>query len=277
MNDSAPDTVRWWGHSDRGKIRQHNEDAFLGLQFNAQESQYLGKEGETTLASYDAVFAVSDGMGGASAGEFASKIAVEKITRLLPRSFKQAAQGLQTGRADVLSELFEQIHKALLFLGNSYEDCSGMGATLTLCWLTPGWLFYGHIGDSRLYYLPSGTGTLRQLSEDDTYVGWLRRTGQISEFEARNHPGRNSLQKALGAGHQFVEPQVGAVGYERGDIFLLASDGLTDGLFDNRIEEALHQVNRATALGANPATQLVADSVRDSGRDNTTALIITLN
>lgn len=77
----------------------------------------LGKFGETSLASHDCVFAVSDGIGGAQAGEFASRIAVEKITRLLPRAFRQAGQGMEAGFADVLAELYTQIHRALLFLG----------------------------------------------------------------------------------------------------------------------------------------------------------------
>ena len=70
----------------------------------------------------DFAFAVSDGMGGAMAGEFASRIATDKITSLLPRSFKQSAVGLQAGFADVLEELFDKIHRALIFVGSSYEE-----------------------------------------------------------------------------------------------------------------------------------------------------------
>src|SRR4029078_1068477 len=111
----------------------------------------------------------------------------------------------------VLQELFGEIHNALVYLGASYEECAGMEATLSLAWFTPGWMYFGHIGDSRIYYLPAGTNTLKQLSHDDTHVGWLLRNGKINEREARAHPLRNALQKALGGGHQFVAPHVGAV------------------------------------------------------------------
>ena len=75
--------VNWSGHTDRGRVRKNNEDSFLGLSLDTQEIRYLGKIGEATINT-DYVFAVSDGMGGAMAGEFASRIAVEKITKMLP-------------------------------------------------------------------------------------------------------------------------------------------------------------------------------------------------
>src|SRR5215213_3900260 len=91
--------LHWHGQTDRGRIRANNEDSFLGLQFDAQETHYLGKVGDASLGHFDYVFAVSDGMGGAKAGEFASRITVETITRLLPRSYRQAAAGLEIGVA----------------------------------------------------------------------------------------------------------------------------------------------------------------------------------
>ncbi|MGB8352478.1 MAG: protein phosphatase 2C domain-containing protein [Chthoniobacteraceae bacterium] len=272
-NEATPTSLRWSGQTDRGNVRKNNEDSFLGLQFNAQEVHYLGKFGEASIASDDFAFAVSDGMGGAMAGEFASRITVEKITRLLPRSFRQAALGMETGFADVLNELFSQIHRSLTFLGISDEDCRDMGATLSMCWFTPGWMYFGHVGDSRIYYLPKREGGIKQVSHDDTYVGWLFRKGELNEREARNHPRRNVLQKALGAGHQFADPQIGAVAYEPGDIFLLCTDGLTEGLYDERILEHLRSPSTIPA-GDNPARRIVEASLRASGRDNITGLVI---
>lgn len=254
-------------------MRKNNEDSFLGLQFDAQEIQFLGKLGDATTERSDFVFAVSDGMGGAMAGEFASKITVDKIAHLLPRAYKQTALGLDAGVDDVLSELFEQIHRALLFLGNSYEECQGMGATLSLCWFTPGWMFFAHVGDSRIYYLSSRDGGLRQVTHDDTYVGWLFRQGQLNEREAKTHPRRNVLQKALGAGHQFIEPQVGAVAIEPGDIFLLCTDGVTDGLYDATVLQLLRHPDAGEAA-VNPAMRIVQAGLERSGRDNTTALVV---
>ena len=269
--------LRWSGQTDRGRVRTNNEDAFLGLRFDAQGAEHLGKTGEALLGTTDFVFAVSDGMGGAHAGEFASRITIDKVTRLLPRSFRQTAIGLEAGFTEVLEELFDQIHRALLFLGRSDEECFGMGSTLSLCWFTPTWMYYAHIGDTRIYYLPAkrepGTPALRQLTHDDTHVGWLLRNREITEFQARNHPRRSVLQKALGAGNQFVDPQVGAVAYEPGDRFLLCTDGLIDGLHDERLAEIVLHPPQGGEIPS-PAYRLVEAAVENSGRDNTTAMVV---
>ena len=270
---AAPQLLNWSGWTDRGHMRDNNEDAFLGLQFDGREVRHLGRLGEASLANQDFAFAVSDGMGGAAAGEYASRIAVEKITQLLPRSFQQTAAGMTAGFGDVLSELFTQINRALTYLGSSYEECRGMGATLSLCWFTPGWMYFGHIGDSRIYYLSARDGSIKQITQDDTHVGWLVRMGKLNEREARTHPRRHLLQKALGAGSQFVDPQVGAVGCEPGDIFLLCTDGLTDGLYDQQLLELLRSPEVAAGDG-NAAQRLVNASLANSGRDNTTALVV---
>jgi len=266
---TATARLQWFGQSDRGRIRSNNEDSFLALQFDAKETHYLGKIGDASIGHYDYVFAVSDGMGGAKSGEFASRIAVETITHLLPRSYHQAAIGLEVGVEDVLIELFDQIHRALMRY-SSYDECTGMGATLSLSWFTPERMYFGHIGDSRIYHLPAGGG-INQLTHDDTHVGWLYRAGKINEREARMHPRRNVLQRALGAGHQFIEPQVGAVDLRAGDAFLLCSDGLVEGLFDAQILEIVREP--APASNLNVAQRLIQAAIGGSTRDNVTALL----
>ncbi len=265
--------LQWFGRTDRGKVRANNEDAFVGLQFDAREVHHLGAIGDAPTQHLDFAFAVSDGMGGANAGEHASRAAVDTITKLLPQSYQQSASGLDAGASDVLEELFARVHRELVQLGRSYEDCSGMEATLSLCWFTPAKMYFGHVGDSRIYYLPAGDDAIRQLTHDDTHVGWLFRSGKINEREARSHPRRNVLQKALGGSNQFVSPQVGAVTYASGDIFLLCSDGLVDGLYNHHVTDVL----RAHDFGKkdlNLALQIVNESVARSGKDNTTALIV---
>lgn len=270
----TPRKITWSGMTHRGKVRANNEDSFLALTFDAREVRYLGKVGEASLENADFVFAVSDGMGGAKSGEFASRIATEKIMKLLPRSFGFAAQGLSSGFADILTELFNHVHAELTRLGESYSECEGMGATLTLAWFTPGWVYFAHVGDSRLYYLPA-EGGIKQISEDDSYVGWLRRQGKINEREQRTHPRRNVISKALGAGHQFADPQVGAVGCQPGDRFLLCTDGLIDGLWDHSLDELVRKRRRDSAR--RPTAQLLVETaVEESGRDNTTALLVDL-
>jgi serine/threonine protein phosphatase PrpC len=268
-----PLLLRWSGWTDKGVVRANNEDSFLGLRFDAQEAHRLGKYGEASIETKDFTFAVSDGMGGARAGEFASQIAVEKITTLLPRAFQHSASGLQAGFSDVLAELFSQIHRALVHLGQSYDECRGMETTMSLCWFTPGRMYFGHIGDSRIYHLPKGKKEIRQLTHDDTHVGWLFRNGQINEREARTHPRRNVLQKALGGGNQFIDPQVGTVVYERGDVFLLCSDGLTEGLYNHQVVDLLREAKSAEP-DFNTAQRLVETSLKNDGRDNVTALVI---
>ena len=202
----------------------------------------------------------------------AIQVTTDRITKLLPRSFHLSALGMSSGFSDILGELFAAIHRDLTELGQSYEECAGMGATLSLCWFTQGWMYFGHVGDSRIYYL-SADGGLTQISHDHSHVGWLRRAGKLNEYEARAHPGRNALQQALGAGNQFVAPQIGAVGCRPGDRFLICSDGLVDGLWDRRLEELMRNPPPA-ANSPSSAEQLVEESVASSGRDNTTAVTI---
>ena len=268
---ASPD-VRWSGLTHVGRVRTNNEDVFLALAVDGHEVRYLGKTGRASLGGSDFVFAVSDGMGGAKSGEFASRITVDRVTRLFPRAFRLSAAGMGMGFADVLGELITEIHADLTRLGRSYEECAGMGATLSLAWVTPEWLYFAHLGDSRVYYLPLD-GTLTQVTHDHSHVGWLRRTGRINEREARTHPRRNALQQALGAGHQILEPHIGAIGHRPGDRFLICSDGLVDGLWDRRIEELLRET-RTGDTDANHAQVLVNEAVEASGRDNTTAVVI---
>lgn len=267
--DPAPH-LEWFGCTDLGRVRKNNEDAFLGLRFDAREVHRLGKYGEASVAAHDFAFAVCDGMGGARAGEFASEIAVEKIATLLPRTFQNAARGLGTDFENVLEELYAEVHLALVYLGGSYEECHGMQTTMSLCWFAPNRMYFGHVGDTRIYRLAAQTDDLRQITEDDTHVGWLFRNGKITDYEARTHPRRNVLQKALGGENRYVEPQVGAVGCSRGDVFLICSDGLNEGLYEHQIMDIL-KIRKA---GFDPAKALVESAVKGDGRDNVTALVV---
>jgi protein phosphatase len=273
MSDQSIDSaqsVRWFGETDAGRFRQDNQDSFLALAIDGEGVKRLGKYGAATLQSSDFIFAVSDGMGGANAGDFASRITVEKITRLFPQIFRTAATGIEIGFQDILNELFDQIHAELTLMGSCYEELQGMGATLSLCWVSPGWLYFGHVGDSRIYHLPKAGG-INQVSHDHTHVGWLYRDGQLTEQQARSHAGRNALQQVLGGKNQNLSPQFGAVGYEPGDRFLICSDGLVEGLFNRGIERIIR--NHGSHSEHTPAEELVAEAVQTDGKDNTTAVV----
>ncbi|MCH7731341.1 MAG: protein phosphatase 2C domain-containing protein, partial [Candidatus Marinimicrobia bacterium] len=145
--DQDKKSLVWHGLTDVSRFRKTNEDAFLALTFDEHGVQYLGKDGDASLGDGDFIFAVSDGMGGAKAGEFASKITVDKVTEMMPRCFRSASGG-----TDFLLELIPQIHNQMRMHSRSYEECNGMGATLSLCWVTPDMVYFAHVGDSRIYY-----------------------------------------------------------------------------------------------------------------------------
>lgn len=265
-------SLRWSGTSDRGRFRSNNEDEFLSVAFNMEEFIYLASRGDVPVGDFDFVFAVSDGMGGERSGEFASKFAVDNITRLMSRRFQFSPAHYRWGIQECLEELFQGIHRQLTTLGQSYEEGHNMGATLSLIWYVGGCFHFGHIGDSRIYHLPR-EGGLRQVTDDHTHVGWLRRRGQLNEREARTHPRRSVLAQALGAGNQFITPQIGQIPCQPGDCLLLCTDGVIEGLWDRGIEELLRDPPRKFAEFA-PAQRLVQSAVSQSGRDNAAAIVV---
>ncbi len=267
-----PLSLRWSGMTDRGPVRANNEDVFLSIAFNQSDFRHLGRAGQLDVGEHDVVFAVSDGLGGDNAGEFASRCTIDGIMRLLPRRFHISPAHYSAGITSCLHDLFRSIHAQLITLGRSHAAGHNMGATLSLIWYVGGTLYFGHIGDSRIYHLPR-EGGMRQITDDHTHVGWLRRNGKMTEREARQHPRKNVLSQSLGSGNQFVNPQFGQLRCEPGDRFLLCTDGVTDGLWDRRIEELLCSPPPVSG-GFTPAQRLVQAAVGESGRDNATALVV---
>ena len=270
--DSTTLKIKWSAATDIGKYRPNNEDQFVTMAFNTEEFNYLPRQGEVHFGDFDYVFAVSDGMGGEKSGEFASRFAIDNITRLLSRRFSLSMAQTRTGIHDCVEELFQGIHRQLTALGESYDAAKNMGATLSMVWYVQGRFYFGHIGDSRIYHLPK-SGGMTQITEDHTYVGWLRRQGKLNEREARNHPRKNVLVQSLGSGNQFIQPQIGELSCERGDRLLICSDGVNEGLWDRGIAELLNEPPESLA-SLNPAQRLVRAAVDESGRDNTTAVVL---
>lgn len=267
--------LSWTAITDVGRFRKENEDAFLALKMDPREVHRLGRYGEGSFADGEFLFAVSDGMGGHNAGEFASRIAVEKITEFLPAAFRLEAQGLQRNEADLLAHLAEEIHREIQRLGQAYTELDGMGATLSLCWFSAGWMHFCHIGDSRIYLLPESGGS-KQVTEDHTHVGWLLKMGKITPAQAKFHPSRNQLSQSLNARPGSITPQIGAVGCDAGDRFVICSDGLYEGISDRNIESLIRDPHERFA-DLMPAEAIVRASVENSGRDNTTAVVIEIS
>jgi serine/threonine protein phosphatase PrpC len=264
--------LSWWGLTDKGPFRKNNEDAFLALTFDENEVRLLGKEGEADFALGDFVFAVSDGMGGANAGEFASRIAVQKITERFPKKYRTEKMQQPGEPEAALERLIGWIHTEMLVMGNYYDECRGMGATLSLLWLTPGKAFFCHVGDSRIYHLKAD-GSMLQITHDHTHVGWLLREGKLNEREARSHDGRNMLQMVLGGKNTTINPQTGCIDLAPGDQFVICSDGLIDGLWDSSIRRILTDPPPRLAK-LPPARRLLDEALYESGRDNTTVMVV---
>lgn len=267
--------ISWDGTTHPSHHRKNNEDAFLALALNSEEFYYLGKTGSAPLSENDFIFAVADGMGGEKSGEYASRIAVDKITQIIPRYFRRKTNGEAAGFEEAFKKVFEDTHNALSYLGGSYPECSNMGSTLSMLWITPEDVRFAHIGDSRIYK-QNDSNPVEQISHDHTHVGYLLRTGAISEREARTHPRRNALQRALGAGQQIINPQMGFCKLSKDDRYLLCSDGLVDGLWDKHITRVLNESGADDDKNISKAEALVHEAVNGSSTDNTTALLVSM-
>jgi serine/threonine protein phosphatase PrpC len=237
-----PPLLVWGAATDAGRVRQGNEDSYVAEAM---------------------VFGVADGMGGHQAGEVASAIAAGTLRDRL-------AAGATS--VDVAVATVVEANAAIFQGAHSNVEQRGMGTTLTaLCVLTtpdvaPRFALV-NVGDSRTYVWRNGR--LRRVSIDHSYVQELVSTGHITEAEARNHPRRNIVTRALG-----IEPNVRVdtwvLPLVRGDRYVLCSDGLVDEVEDNQISAIL-------ATNAHPqaaADALVEAANHNGGRDNTTVIVV---
>ncbi|MCL1852627.1 MAG: Stp1/IreP family PP2C-type Ser/Thr phosphatase [Peptococcaceae bacterium] len=192
-----------------GYVRKVNEDSYLALP----------RQG---------IFAVADGMGGHQAGEIASKIAVESLEENAGRLFKCVAGET----ADVLVAEIHNVNKKIMQEGLSLRVRKGIGTTLTVLLIKDAKAIIGHVGDSRVYLWRDKV--LTQLTEDHSVVAELVRIGQLTEEEAREHPNRNVLSRALGMSDELQVDCVQAA-VAVGDVFLLTSDGVTNLVYDHEI------------------------------------------
>ncbi len=251
----SPLSVAFGSATDLGKRRDNNEDSSrCGL-------LAIGTSRESTL------LVVSDGVGGSKAGEVASKLAVDCIHSLLAERLEAAAPPIDR-RGWLDGAIRETDHR--IRVAAEQPGLAGMGATLSVLWLAGREAWWGQAGDSRIYLWRRGE--LRQLSHDQSPVGRLRANGQLNEEQARAHPYRHLIDQCLGGAGAAIEPETGKFPLEPGDIFLLCSDGLSDGLWDRDLAEGL----KLAAAGQSPAevaSILVARANEASGRDNITAVV----
>ncbi|MBI2301507.1 MAG: Stp1/IreP family PP2C-type Ser/Thr phosphatase [Armatimonadetes bacterium] len=202
--------------------------------------------------------AVADGMGGHAAGEVASRIAVDSLAELAHIARK--GQVLLPS----IEKAAERAHQEILEAAR--EGREGMGCTLTVAAVRPGRLEWLHVGDSRAYLLRDGD--LRQLTDDDSWVAELVRQRIITAEQARDHPSRNVLTRALGFGTH-AEVRTGTADTGSDDVLLICSDGLTNHVPDDAIREMLHR--RQTLADA--ARELVDAANDGGGSDNITVVL----
>src|SRR5262245_8779663 len=234
------------------RVAEEAHKTDTGRQRHANEDSYYAKA---------PLFAVADGMGGAQAGEVASRIAAGTFERGLGND-DESAEGQ-------LEEIAQQANRRIHRLAQEDSSRAGMGTTLTAALVHDDEVAFGHVGDSRAYLLRNGK--LKRLTKDHSLVEELRRQGRLTEEQAEEHPQRSIITRALGP-----EPSVNVdtmtFPARDGDVFLLCSDGLTTMVSDDEIREIL--VNSRSLRTA--VNKLVDAANRGGGRDNITAVAFRL-
>jgi len=207
------------------------------------------------------VFVVADGMGGAQAGEVASKAAADSFDRELPAGPPER----------VLEETIEAANRTIHEHARNDPDLAGMGTTITATIVDPEAeeVAIGHVGDSRAYRLRAGK--LERLTRDHSLVEEMRRKGQLTDAQAEDHPQRSIITRALGPEPEVVV-DLQTVPAQAGDVFLVCSDGLTTMLGDEQIARLL---SRATSMQS-AVRALVDEANRAGGRDNITVVAFRL-
>jgi len=248
-------------------MRESNDDAFLALEVGPQRTTKYDAHGEALLQPSHLVLAVSDGMGGGSAGELASRLVLSWVKRNSTELY-ETLQDADTDRtSNVLNRLMNEAHNGLNDLAATESSLKGMGATLTLVWLTPGELAFAHIGDSRLYLRRSGKTT--QLTQDHSraWAEWKR--GGLTEYAYRAHPRRSALSDALGGGHNNILPQIECRSLQDGDRLLLCTDGIIDGLWEKGLAAELSSGGEAKEC----SFQILRRARESSSRDDATVIV----
>jgi protein phosphatase len=221
--------------TDPGRKRRRNEDAYVV---------------EPPL------FAVADGMGGAQAGEVASRLAAAALKE----------SGADEGGEQRIVALIQEANRRVYDRSNRDPSASGMGTTMTVALVENGQVAFGHVGDSRAYLIRAGT--MEQLTEDHSLVAELMRSGKLSPEEAESHPQRSVITRALGTDPD-VDVDTFTIAAEIGDIFLLCSDGLTTMVSNGAILDLVesHRGDMNKALRA-----LVQAANKGGGEDNITVV-----
>lgn len=237
-----------YGISNKGKVRDSNEDAF-----NIRED--LG------------LFILSDGMGGHKAGEKASHMAITCLPELVDHELQLMKFDDEECLAGALKEAVTKLSEMICKRAEEDASLHGMGATLMTCLIRNATAAVSHMGDSRMYLLRSGV--LERLTEDHTIPGMLLQLGKITQKEALNHPARHMLTRHVGMCDSIL-PEVSLLELEEGDRLLLCSDGLTNMVSEREIGQIIldePDLEKACKKLVNTANEA-------GGADNITVVLI---
>lgn len=234
--------------TDRGRVRTDNQDAY-----------FAGK------ITDDSVFAVvCDGMGGANAGNVASELAVRHISEYVIRSYRDGMNMTDTEKT--LKNAIVSANISLYDKAVNNAELAGMGTTAVAAFVKDGTAVIAHVGDSRIYLV---NGEIKQLTRDHSVVQSLIESGKITPEDAKVHPRKNVITRALGA-EENVAVDSDCLNLSNGDTLLLCSDGLTNFLDDKDIL-TVFQNNDISAV----AERLVEEANKNGGGDNITVVTVT--
>ena len=201
---------------------------------------------------------------GYKGGEVASKLATESVKKYIQSNF----DNINKEKEEILKLLANAIEYANMVVyekSKEIQELEGMGTTLEVCLIYNNKAYIGHVGDSRIYRIRKDV--IRKLTKDHSYVQKLVEDKKITREEAKTHPKKNMLTKALGC-TPYVEPDIRARNFEKDDIFIMCSDGLTNMVEEKRIYELVRK-NINTA-----ADELINEANMAGGYDNITVIII---
>lgn len=235
--------------TDRGLKRGNNEDAFF-------------------VIPEDRVYMIADGLGGYSSGEVASRQTVS----ILADYIKENPISKLLGKEDIcdyIVEAIQKVNRQIWELANSKKEYKDMATTLVFVYIKNDKAYIANVGDSRAYLFRSER--MRQVTEDHSIVADMIVRGMLSKEEARVHPDRNQLTKAIGA-QEYVIPNVYEIKLKANDLILLCTDGLYAELSDEEISDILNRKETMSEI----CTQLVTEANRAGGHDNITVVCLKL-
>jgi serine/threonine protein phosphatase PrpC len=259
--------------SDVGRVRRGNEDNFLLLDLASQRG-WTGTDGgenpadmrEFEIGDKGMVLVVSDGMGGALAGDVASRMAIDSVREVMVGNDGQGCEP-DSSLVDCLKHATMQANRAIHYKSMEDSRCSGMGATLTGAAIRHDKLDLVQVGDSRAYVVRGEQ--IRLATKDQSLVQQLVDVGQISEEEAETHMFRNVILQALGAQTELT-PATARIQLREGDVLLLCSDGLSGKLRNEEIRKIVAEAGED--LGA-ACSALVDEANHRGGEDNITVVL----